>query len=38
MVFHGAAEGGGLVGVLRECLVAAAREMPTRHPALDQAA
>jgi len=35
MVFHGAAERGGLVGVLRECLVSAALALEGRHPALE---
>ena len=34
MVFHHAPERSGLVGVLRDCLVATARELPTVHPAL----
>ena len=38
LVFHGAPERGGLVGALRESLVAAARAMASRHPALDEAA
>ncbi len=34
MVFHHAPERGGLVGVLRDCLVAAASNLPSAHPEL----
>ncbi len=35
MVFHGVSARGGLVGVLRDCLVRAAAALPARHPALE---
>lgn len=38
MVFHGAPARGGLVGALRECLVASAGRTPNRHPELTDVA